>query len=239
MINDDDLGYAKIRLDQQSSQVVQQHLPDIPSVLTRAVLWGALWDACRDAELAPARYVDLVLRGVDAETDATAVRSILNQGGIAAFSYAAPARRVELTERWQTGLRERLVDAAPGSDLQLALVRAFATAANPGWAADLIQDWLTGVAVPTGLSIDADLRWLLVSNLSRMGRMDLDAIAAEERRDSTITGWEQAAGARAALPSAEAKAEAWRLAVAEDAHPQHRAERHLPGLLGTRSGSSC
>ena len=219
VINDDDLGYAKIRLDQQSSQVVQQHLPDIPSVLTRAVLWGALWDACRDAELAPARYVDLVLRGVVAETDATAVRSILNQGGIAAFSYAAPARRLELTERWQTGLRERLVDAAPGSDLQLALVRAFATAANPGWAADLIQNWLTGVAVPTGLSIDADLRWLLVSNLSRMGRMNLDAIAAEERRDSTITGWEQAAGARAALPSAEAKAEAWRLAVTEDGIP--------------------
>ena len=105
---------------------------------------------------------------------------------------------------------------SPGSDLQLALARAFAAAANPGWAADLLQSWLDGVAIPSGLTVDTDLRWLLVSNLSRMGRMDLDAIAAEERRDGTITGSEQAAGARAAIPSAEAKAEAWRLAVTED-----------------------
>ena len=216
VINDDDLGYAKIRLDPQSSQVVQQHLPDIPSVLTRAVLWGALWDACRDAELSPGRYVELALRGVATETEATAVRSILNQGGVATYSYAAPVRRSELAERWTSGLHERLVDAVPGSDLQLALARAFAAAANPGWAADLLQSWLDGVAIPSGLTVDTDLRWLLVSNLSRMGRMDLDAIAAEERRDGTITGSEQAAGARAAIPSAEAKAEAWRLAVTED-----------------------
>ena len=127
-----------------------------------------------------------------------------------------PARRSELAERWTSGLHERLVDAVPGSDLQLALARAFAAAANPGWAADLLQSWLDGVAIPSGLTVDTDLRWLLVSNLSRMGRMDLDAIAAEERRDGTITGSEQAAGARAAIPSAEAKAEAWRLAVTED-----------------------
>ena len=111
---------------------MEQHLPDVPSVLTRAVLWGALWDACRDAELAPGRYVELVLRGVVAETDATAVRSILGQAGVAAFSYAAPARRPELAERWTTGLHQRLVEAAPGSDLQLALARAFATAGEPG-----------------------------------------------------------------------------------------------------------
>jgi aminopeptidase N len=216
VINDDDLGYTKIRLDPRSSEMIQQHLPDISSVLTRALLWGALWDACRDAELAPARYVELALRGVVAETDATAVRSILGQGGVAAYSYAAPARRSELADRWTTGLHERLVDAAAGSDLQLALARAFVTSANPGWAADLVHGWLEGVAVPAGLTIDADLRWLLVSNLSRMGRLDRDAIAAEERRDGTITGSEQAAGARAALPSAEAKTEAWRLAVTED-----------------------
>ena len=46
-----------------------------------------------------------------------------------------------------------------------------------------------------------------------------ETIADEERQDGTITGSEQAAGARAALPSAEAKAEAWRLAVTEDGIP--------------------
>ena len=67
--------------------------------------------------------------------------------------------------------------------------------------------------------VDTDLRWLLVDNLARLGRIDEAGIAAEEERDTSITGAEQAAGARAARPTAAAKAEAWRLAVEEDTCP--------------------
>ncbi len=216
VLNDDDLTYAKIRLDPHSLATVSAHLPDLPDVLTRSVLWGALWDACRDAELPAADYLDLVLRGVSAETGVTAVRNLLGQAGVAAFSYAPPARRAELAETWQRGLHRLLIAAPAGSDLQLALARAFATAAEPGWAADLMLGWLTDGTAPDGLVVDTDLRWLLVSNLSRLGRLDEAAIAAEEARDSSITGSEQAAGARAARPDPAAKAEAWRLAVEDD-----------------------
>ena len=91
VVNDDDLTYAKIRLDPQSLTAVLAGLPTVASPLTRAVLWGGMWDICRDAELPAADYVDLVLRGVAAETDATAVRSLLGQAGTAAYSYAPPA----------------------------------------------------------------------------------------------------------------------------------------------------
>ena len=75
--------------------------------------------------------------------------------------------------------------------------------------------------------IDTDLRWLLVANLSRLGRLDEAAIAAEEARDTSITGSEQAAGARAARPDPAAKAEAWRLAVEDD------------GITNTRQNAIC
>jgi aminopeptidase N len=219
VVNDEDLSYAKVRLDPMSHAAVVARLPTVASPLTRAVLWGALWDSCRDAELPAAAYVDLVLRAAPAEADATAVRNLLGQAGVAAYSYAAPQRRQEIAERWQRGLG-RLLDEAPGgSDLQLALARAFATAANPGWAADRLQRWRSGEDVPNGLVVDTDLRWLLVANLSRLGRLDEAAIAAEEHRDPSITGAEQAAGARAAQPSVEAKANAWRLAVETDEIP--------------------
>ncbi|HEV2930944.1 MAG TPA: aminopeptidase N [Propionibacteriaceae bacterium] len=219
VVNDDDLSYTKVRLDHQSFALVVTRLPTITSPLTRAVLWGALWDTCRDAELPAAAYVDLVLRGVPAEADATAVRNLLGQAGMAAYSYAAPRRRDEIAEMWQHGLGRLLAEAPAGSDLQLALARAFATAANPGWAADRLHRWWGGEDVPDGLVVDTDLRWLLVANLSRLGRLDEAAIAAEERRDPSITGAEQAAGARAAQPTAAAKAMAWGLAVEADGIP--------------------
>ena len=50
-----------------------------------------------------------------------------------------------------------------------------------------------------------------------------------------MTGAEQAAGARAAQPTAAAKAEAWRLAVETDESPTGPA-RHLPRVLAARSG---
>jgi aminopeptidase N len=219
VVNDEDLSYAKVRLDPCSLATVVSRLPTIASLLTRAVLWGTVWDTCRDAELPAATYVDLVLRGVPAETDATAVRNLLGQAGVAAYSYAPPRSRQEIAEMWQRGLSRLLADAPPGSDLQLALARAFATAANPGWAADQLHRWWSGRDVPDGLVVDTDLRWLVVSNLSRLGRLDEGDIAAEERHDPSITGAEQAAGARAAQPNAAAKALAWRLAVEADDIP--------------------
>ena len=82
VVNDDDLTYAKVRLDPQSLAALTAELPTIASPLSRAVVWGSLWDACRDAELAPGAYVDVVLRGVAGEPGATAVRALLAQAGV-------------------------------------------------------------------------------------------------------------------------------------------------------------
>ena len=184
--------------------------------MSRAVVWGSLWDACRDAELPAGDYADLVLRNVSSETGSTAVRALLGQAGIAAFGYTSMTQRAEVTTRWRQGLHDLLAAAPAGSDLQLALARSFAGAADPGWSADLLADWLAGSRVPDGLTIDTDLRWLLVNNLARLGMIDETGIAAEAERDTSITGAERAAGARAARPTAEAKAQAWRLAVEDD-----------------------
>jgi aminopeptidase N len=73
--------------------------------------------------------------------------------------------------------------------------------------------------VPAGLDVDTDLRWIVLTALARLGVADEDAIEAENARDKTIAGAENAAGARAARPTAEAKAEAWRLAVTENSIP--------------------
>ena len=124
LLNDDDLTYAKIRLDERSFATLVDSIATFEESLPRALCWGSAWDMTRDAELSGADFVTLVLAGVGSETDLTAVGSLLRQGNGAVNLYTSDEARPALAERWESGLRD-LVDAAePGSDHQLALVRA-------------------------------------------------------------------------------------------------------------------
>ncbi len=214
--NDEDLTFAKVRLDPRSRATALEHLPLVADPLARAVLWGSLWDACRDAELPARDYVDVVLRTAAVETVPTQLRLVLGQAALAANSYTGLAERAEVQGALEQGLGELLGAAPEGSDAQLAFARSFAAAADPGSSADTLAGWLEDRDVPEGLVIDRDLRWLLVGQLARLGRIDEAGIAAEQARDDSNTGIELAAGARAALPTPEAKAEAWRLACESD-----------------------
>ena len=64
LLNDDDLTYAKIRLDDRSLATVIDGIDTLDASLPRALGWGAAWDMTRDAEMAARDYVALVLRGV-------------------------------------------------------------------------------------------------------------------------------------------------------------------------------
>lgn len=219
LLNDDDLSYAKVRLDPRSLQTVIAQIAALQSPLPRAVSWGATWDMCRDAEMLAGDYVELVLGGIAVESDLTAVGALLRQAQRAASEYTAPANRDAVLARWETGLADLLSTAAAGSDHQLAFARALAQATNSVAGVDRLVAWLAGTEVPEGLTIDADLRWTFVIELARLGRIDEAAIDAELAADSTITGAEHAAQAKASRPTAEAKAAAWALAVDGDETP--------------------
>ncbi|MET1038585.1 MAG: ERAP1-like C-terminal domain-containing protein, partial [Aeromicrobium sp.] len=148
------------------------------------------------------------------ETDLTAVSSLLRQGSGAVNLYTSDAARPALAERWEAGLNA-LVDAAePGSDHQLALVRALAAATS---SPERVRGILAGGL--DGLTIDTDLRWTLVTALARLGDADEAEIAAELERDNTISGQERAAAARTIRPSAEAKEAAWHVAAVDPSTP--------------------
>ncbi len=225
LLNDDDLTYAKIRLDPASLATVVAGIQNLDSALARALCWGATWDMCRDAELGAADFLTLVLGGVAVETDLTAVQSVLAQARTAIDYYSPRERRADLNDRFVAGLARLLKEAEPGSDHQLAFARALITAARSTPVVQVLQAWLAGAEAPDGLAVDTDLRWLIVTNLARLGVAGEAEIEAEFARDATAQGAELAAGARAAQPSAEAKASAWQLAttnesVANETHYQ-------------------
>jgi aminopeptidase N len=219
LVNDGDLTYTKIRLDEASLRTLIESIDKIDDTLARALCWGAAWDMLRDAEMAASDYVRLVLQGVGTESDLTAVGALLRQAQTALDYYTAPANRAGMTERWQAGLRRLVLGAEPGSDHQLALVRAYARAARSDPALTYVAGLLSGDVELPGLTVDTDLRWTLLGTLARAGRAGADEVDRELSRDDTISGRENAAAVLAMVPTAEAKRRAWEDAVVRDDVP--------------------
>jgi aminopeptidase N len=216
LLNDGDLTYAKVRLDERSLATVVDNIDNFDDSLPRALVWGASWDMTRDGEMRTRDWVELVLGGLRHETDLMAVRALVAQTRKAVTTYSAPAERPAVLRRWETGLLELVRTAEPGSDLQLAFVRALAAVASSDDALDLLAGLLDGSATLEGLAVDTDLRWELLTGLTRAGHSDDAAVAEELSHDNTISGQELAAAARAAMPLAAAKERAWELALSEE-----------------------
>ncbi|MEU9476594.1 aminopeptidase N [Streptomyces sp. NPDC048191] len=233
LLNDDDLSYAKVRLDEESLKTVTEHLGDFEQSLPRALCWASAWDMTRDAELATRDYLSLVLSGIAKESDIGVVQSLHRQVKLAIELYADPAAREALLTRWTDATLAHLRAAEPGGDHQLAWARAFAATARTPEQLDLLEALLEGTQTVEGLAVDTELRWAFVERLAAVGRFDEAEIAAEYERDRTAAGERHAATARAARPTAEAKAEAWASVVESDKLPNAVQEAVIGGFVQT------
>ncbi|CAN5197180.1 aminopeptidase N [soil metagenome] len=219
LVNDDDLTYAKIRLDERSLATLTSHVGDVDESLPRALCWAAAWDMTRDAELPARDYLAMVLAGIGRESDIGVVQSLLRLAQASVTTFCDPAWAPTGRARLAVTVHDLLRSAGPGSDLQLAFVRALASVASADEHLELLRGLLDGSAQLPGLVIDTDLRWHLLHRLVVLGRAGDAEIDAELASDATSAGERQAAAARAARPDAAAKDEAWRLAVQDDSVP--------------------
>lgn len=209
LLNDDDLAYAKVRLDEKSLATAKSHLKDFRESLPRTLVWGSAWDAARDGE-SPARgYVDLILANIASESDSSVILVQLRQLATTLTFYVAEEHR----EAASVAAGDRLWDLAltvpGGSDAQLQFIKSYALLARSGAQLDNVAGLLAGSVTLDGLTVDQDLRWELVASLVVGGRMGQEQIDAELERDNTSSGQNAAALATASIPTAEAKAAAW------------------------------
>ena len=217
LVNDEDLAYAKIRLDEKSLAVAMDHLEDIDDPLARALVWGAAWDATRDAEARPSDYVTLVLRNIAAETESTTIRTTLTQLTTTARIYVDPAVRESTIARVGDGLWELANGAAPASDAQFQFVKFFASIASTPTHVQTLRGLIDGSVTLDGLTIDTDLRWELLEGLALNNELSGAEIEAALQADNTSNGQQAAARVRAAIPTAEAKAAAFASLADSDA----------------------
>ena len=208
LINDGDQTYAKLRFDERSIATMKSHLGKLDDSLSRGLIWASLWDSTRDGELAASDYVTIALNALEGETDITTVTMTVAQIDGAIWSYACDANREKLREQAANAFEKFLSNAAPGSDHQLQYAKSFADFAYTPAQHEKIKAILNGSI--NGLTVDADLRWFVFICGVKRGIFNAADIDAEAAKDLTAHGKQYAAMAHAAIPSAEAKAAAFK-----------------------------
>jgi aminopeptidase N len=201
--------------------------------MARSLLWSALWNMTRDAELPGSEFIEFVDLHASAESEVGVVQNLLQQTETVLEFYLAPDAAKRAARRVAAMARRELAAAAPGSDHQLAWARGFAAAARSADDLALLNALLEGGETIDGLAVDADLRWTFLHALARCGRADQTRLDAELVRDATAAGRRKHAGCMAARPAAEAKQAAWKLALESGDQPTDLLRELLLGLAAT------
>ncbi|WP_427131761.1 aminopeptidase N [Pseudarthrobacter sp. S9] len=214
LVNDDDLSYAKVRLDPRSEATVRSSLDRLSDPMARALCWTALWDSARDAVTPSSLYVDAVQRFGPAETGIGVLLNVLGNASTAIERYVPRAQRDAVRRGFLTVAADQLQAAGPGSDQQLAWARTLAsTSRYDAGRLDLVRGILAGSTVVDGLAVDAELRWNFWHALAGNGQATPEELDEELARDNTAAGKSGHATALAARPEPAVKAAAWDAAV--------------------------
>jgi len=210
LLNDDDIAYTKVRFDARSLATLHTALGRITAPLARTLCWGALWEMTRDAELPTRSWVILVAAHAEREDNPAVLQTLLGQASQAIDHYGAPGRSADSRAVLVAAARAALYRSRPGSDAQLIWARrVLVLDPDP----HLAQGLLEGRTSVEGLTVDTDVRWLIVVRLAVLGVVDEATIAAECARDPSDLGRRRAWQARASLPDAAGKATAFAAAV--------------------------
>ncbi|MFM2437494.1 MAG: aminopeptidase [Actinomycetota bacterium] len=230
LVNDDDLTYAKIRLDARSMGAAVDGLNTLADPLARALIWGAAWDMTRDAELPTSEFVALVAGAIGSESDVGLVGQVLRQVLGAVSMFADPSQRTNYCTMLAQSLRTAAEEARPGSDHQLAYVRGVISFAGDAEIAYL-RGLLTGTTDLPGLAVDTDVRWAVVTRMVALGAAGEESVADQLQLDDTAAGRRRAVTARAAAPDLTAKETAWQSALVDASLPNATLSATIAGIM--------
>jgi aminopeptidase N len=85
--NYQDYGYGIFLLDEKSRDYVLKNIQNEKDAFLRSMMWGALWDSVREAELDPRQYVELAIKTLPVEKDETITASVLGRVSTAMTYY--------------------------------------------------------------------------------------------------------------------------------------------------------
>ena len=195
LVNDDDLTYCIMVLDEDQQRFAIENIGKIEDTLARTLVWSSLWEATRDGRLPAREFVRLVASEASHETHPSVQERLLAQATQAVRQYVDPAWQGEGMDLLNDALR----GAEPKAIFDRALARLTPTEETVAYFKDLLET-----------SDNQEIRWLAITNLIAAGALPLEA--ADEEQDDTSEGAISRLRARAVVD----KRWAWDTLVNED-----------------------
>ena len=204
-----DYGYALVQLDDRSVRWLELHIGEVRDDFLRAMLWGALWDQVRDAQLDPARFARAALRELPRETDEQIVPVLLGRLSRSVAAYLSPRERDAIRPELERVLLASANDSARSYGVRKNHLDTYVALAHSPAALATI-DALLDSAAAAGAPLRPPTRWAIVTTLIARAAPTANArLASEVRRDSTTEGRRRAFVAGAARPDSATKARYW------------------------------
>jgi aminopeptidase N len=203
--NAGDFGYGRFLLDVASRDALLAEPRALPDGLLRAQLIDALWESVRDAELAPADFIEFALAAAADEDDDVVLSGLLARIETAFRRYLSDAQRARLAPRVEAPLLATALADGPQSR-RLLMLRAYVALAWSDAALGDLKRLLDGSLAAPGIELGELDRYRIITRLVLCRYPDgtrlLAEAAANERGDNARR---YAFAAAAALPDAQAK----------------------------------
>jgi aminopeptidase N len=203
--NDGDFGYALFALDASSRATLLKTVGGVKDDLLRALIWDALWEGVRDAELAPLDFVRVLVRELPQEGDQVTAAGLLSRLQTVVRWYLSDAQAAKAAAQVEALLHQGMLDAAePG--MRIVWFRAYAALAATAEGRDGLKQLLSGQMQIPAVKLSSNDRFRIIRRLTTLGDPDADALlAAQARADLSDDGRRQAYAAAAARPDADVK----------------------------------
>ena len=217
LVNDDDLTYTKIRLDEASREFAAEHLAQFAAPLARAVIWQSFWSMTRDGEFPAERFIDLCLKALPTESQAATFTYSMREMQITAQHYVPAERRVGTMRHISEELWRLIGEAEPGSNEQFQLINAYLAkyAADADFEAHA-RGLLDGSLTFEGFAVDDGVRWVILRSLAARGFLSEEDIDLELAKADTSKNRENALAAKAAIPDPQVKARFWDMMIHDE-----------------------
>jgi aminopeptidase N len=209
LVNDDDLTFARVRLDPRSQATLLRYGPDLPDPVSRAVGRTIAWQLLDDNLCSAADFVGFALGALAVEADPAAREALLVRALEAATVWAPAEHRAALGRDLATCCVE-LAGRETDPSARRAALRALARTGAPGAGLEVLAEAAEG---------DPDLSWRLLIRRAALGDHDEEAVQRLLTEDPDPDAAWRARAVAAAVGEPAAKGEAWRLAVEECAVP--------------------
>ncbi|HEX8564453.1 MAG TPA: M1 family aminopeptidase, partial [Pyrinomonadaceae bacterium] len=203
--NYQDYGYGIFLLDERSRNYVLANIQNEKDDFLRSMMWGALWDSVREAELNPKDYVELAVKNISGEKDELTIQTILNRVSTAMNYYLGEKQSAELAPRLEKVLLER-INAAETLGQRIVLYRAFLNLAASAGSRERLKEILSGKFEIQGLKLKTKDKFDIVARLLILNDADapklLEDLAKTETSDEAKR---YAYAARAGIAAVENK----------------------------------